>query len=192
MYILPVKSPCTLTIIARIAPLVLLIAAGHGGCWKIFGIWNNRLLSHPLWKLIWGLLGWVPTRAFSLWPAVFLDIENFTTLVTSHIWPGRWSSSRATTIPTAAALEINLFQSLVYQMLNGHSICLWKWRLISRLLFAGSRFSPLWIHKIAVLSRSLLHKELIGYELLLWYDIHVTHTKFFDKLRNLLVLMNSP
>ena len=32
----------------------------------------------------------------------------------------------------------------------------------------------------------------MGYELLLWYDIHVTHTKFLDKLRNLLVILNIP
>ena len=30
MAILPVKSPCTLTIIARGAPFVLLVVAGHG------------------------------------------------------------------------------------------------------------------------------------------------------------------
>ena len=29
MAILPVKSPCTLTIIARVAPLVLLVVAVH-------------------------------------------------------------------------------------------------------------------------------------------------------------------
>ena len=38
MAILPVKSPCTLTIIARDAPLVLVVVAGHGGCCQIFGI----------------------------------------------------------------------------------------------------------------------------------------------------------
>ena len=32
MAILPVKSPCTLTIIARDAPLLLLVVAGHGAC----------------------------------------------------------------------------------------------------------------------------------------------------------------
>ena len=36
--ILPVKSPCTLTIIARGAPLVLLVVAVHGGCCQIFDI----------------------------------------------------------------------------------------------------------------------------------------------------------
>ena len=36
--ILPVNSPCTLTIIARDAPLVFLVVEGHGGCYQIFGI----------------------------------------------------------------------------------------------------------------------------------------------------------
>ena len=36
--ILPLKSSCTLTIIARDAPLLLLVVAGHGGCYQIFGI----------------------------------------------------------------------------------------------------------------------------------------------------------
>ena len=34
----PVKSPCTLTIIARVAPLVLLVVTVHGGCCQIFVI----------------------------------------------------------------------------------------------------------------------------------------------------------
>ena len=38
MAILPVKSPCTLTIIARGAPFVLLVIAGHGGCFQILVI----------------------------------------------------------------------------------------------------------------------------------------------------------
>ena len=36
--ILPVNSPCTLTIIARDASLVILVVAGHDGCYQIFGI----------------------------------------------------------------------------------------------------------------------------------------------------------
>ena len=51
--ILPVKSPCTLTIIARDAPLVLVVVAGHGGCYQIFGIRVNRISSYPFWKLIY-------------------------------------------------------------------------------------------------------------------------------------------
>ena len=69
--ILPVKSPCTLSIIARGAPLLFLVVAGHGGCCQIFGILDNKLIDHPFWKLVCGLLGWVPTRAVSLWPTVF-------------------------------------------------------------------------------------------------------------------------
>ena len=65
MAILPVIPPCTPTIIARGAPLLLIIVMGHGGCCKIFGIWNNRLLGNPFWKLIWGGLGWVPTEPFT-------------------------------------------------------------------------------------------------------------------------------
>ena len=192
MDILPVKSPYTLTIIARGAPLLILVVTSHGGCCQIFGIWDNKLLDHPLWKLICGLLGCVPTRDISRWPAVFLDMTPFTTLVTGYIWPGRWPSSRATIISTVADLEINLLQSLVDWLFNGHSVCLRKWRLVWRLFFAASRFPPLWIHNIEVFLRSPLYKGLIGYDILLWYDIHVTHTKFLDKLRNLLVLLNSP
>ena len=47
-------------------------------------------------------------------------------------------------------------------------------------------------YKIAVFSRSLLYKVLKRYEILLLYNIHVTHTKFLDKLCNLLVLLNTP
>ena len=177
---------------SRGATYVLLVVAGHGGGCKIFGIWNNRLLSNPFWKLICGLLGWVPTRAISIWPAVFLEMSLFTTLVTSHIWSVRLPSSRANTIYTGAAPEINLLKSLVDQLINVHSVCLRKWGLVLRIFFAVSGFPPLLIHKIAVFSRILLYKEIIGYELLLWYDIRITHTTFLDKLRNSLVLLNSP
>ena len=141
MAILPVKSPSTLTIIARGAPLVLLVVTGHGGCCHIFVIWDNRLSSHPFWKLVYGLLGCVTTRAMARWPAVFLDVALFTTLVTSPIiWPGKWPSSRSTTISTAVAFEINLVQSLVDRLLNCHSLCLgskgWSWDF--SLLVAGS------------------------------------------------------
>ena len=150
------------------------------------------LLSNPFWKLICTLLGWVPTRSISLWPAVFLYMAPFTTLLTSYIWPGRWPSSKATNISTAAALEINLIQSLVGWLLNGHVVGLWKWRLVLRLFFAVSRFPLIWIHNFALFTRSLLYKRLICYDILLWYVIHVTHTKFIDQLRNLLVLLNIP
>ena len=116
----------------------------------------------------------------------------FTTLVTSYIWPGRWPYSRAIIIYTPAAPEINLHQSLVGRLLNWRSVCLRNWRLVLILFFAGSRFPLLWIHKIMVFSRSLFCKGLIGYEILLWYEIHVTHTIFLDKFCNHLVILNSP
>ena len=72
---LPVKYPCPTTIIARGLPLVLIVVAGHGGCCNIFGIRENRILSNPFWKPIFGLLVWVTTRFISLWPAVFIDME---------------------------------------------------------------------------------------------------------------------
>ena len=79
MAILPVKSPCTLTIISLGVPLVIIVVVGHGVCCKIFAIWNNRLLSNPFWKLVCVILGWFPTRAISLWPVVFLDMAIFAT-----------------------------------------------------------------------------------------------------------------
>ena len=166
--ILSVKSPCSITTITRGATLGLLVVADHGGCCNIFGIWNNRFCSDPLWKLVCWILRWVPTRDISRWPAVFLAMDLLTTLVKSYIWPYGWPSSRATTVYTAAALGINLLQSLVDWLFNGHSVFLRKWRLVLRLFFDCSRFPPLWIHKIAVFSRSLLYKGLIGYEILLW------------------------
>ena len=192
MATLPLKPPCTITIIERGAPLVFIVVVGHGGRWKIFGIWNNSILSYPLWKIICVLLGWFPTRAIFIWPAVFLDTAILTTLVTSHIWLDRRPSSRTTTISTVVDLEAKLIQSLVGILLNDHSVCLWKWRLFLRIFFASSQFSPLWINKIAVFTRSLFYKVLIGDELLWWYYIHITHTKFLDKLCNLLVLLNCP
>ena len=63
---LPVKSPCTIIIIERVAPLVLVVVTGHGGGCQIFGIRNNRLLGEPFWKLICGIIGSFPTRYSSL------------------------------------------------------------------------------------------------------------------------------
>ena len=192
MAILPVKLLCSITIITIGAPIVLLAVVGHGGCCNIFGILNNRLISDPFWKIVCVLLGWVPTRVSSLWPTVFLYRALLTTLVTSQIWLDRWPSSIDTNIYTEAALEVNLIQRLVDRLLNDHSVCLWKWRLFLRLILVGIRLPQLWIGKIEVFTRILLYKGKIGDELLWWYDIYVTHTKFIYKLRNLLVLMNPP
>ena len=190
--VLPVKPPCTITIIARGTPLVLLVVSGHGYCCKIFGVWNNRLLSDPLWKLICRLIGWVPTRAISLWPEFFLDMAIFPQLwqFTSDMID--YPPPDPVQISTEADLDIKFLQSLVDQLINCHSVFLWKCNFVLRLLFSGSRFLTLLIDKIAVFTRSLLYMGLIGYERLLWYYIHATHMKLLDKLCNLLVLLNIP
>ena len=167
--ILPVKSPWTITIIARGAPLVLLVIVDRGGCCNIFSILNNRLLSDPLCNLGCGLLGWVTIRASSLWPSLFLDISLLATLVATHIWLEIRPSSICTDISSAAALGVDLLQSFFDRLINGHSVCLHNWRLVLRLLLAGSQFLPLWIDNIVVFARSLLYKRLIGDELLWWY-----------------------
>ena len=112
------------------------------------------------------------------------------TLVTGHILPGIWPSSRSTIIYTVVALEVNFLQRLVYWLINSHSVCIWKWSLLLILLIYDSWFPPILIKKFVVFVLILLYKGLIVYELLWWYDIHVTHKKFFDKLCNLLVLLN--
>ena len=67
----PVKYPYNLTIISNGATLVLLVIVGHGGCCKIFGIWNKRLISNPLWKLIADFLGGSPPETFPF------DLKSF-------------------------------------------------------------------------------------------------------------------
>ena len=161
--ILPLKPPCTIIIVSRGTPLVPLSVAGHSGCWNIFRIWNNNLLSNPFWKFICGLLGWVTTGYSSLWPSVFLYMAMFATLVTSRIWLDRWPSSRATTISTRADLEVNLLQRLFDRLLNVHSVRLQNRRLLLRLLFAASQFPLLWIGNVSVFMCILLYKVLIGY-----------------------------
>ena len=190
--ILPVNFPLTITIITRGAPLIILVIVGCDGCFKIFGILNNRIISNPFWKLICGLLGWVATRYSYLWPALFIDMSLLATLVTSHIWLERWPSSRTTTISDVADLEVNLLEILVDLMINGHIVCLLKWMLVLILIISSRRLPPLWIEKSVLFTRSLFYKRLMGDDLIWWYYIYITHTKFLDKLRNLLVLMNPP
>ena len=105
MAIFPVKSPCTLTIIARCASFVLLVIADHGGCCQILVIWVNRICIHPLWKLIHGLLGCVISGTISLWLAVFLNMALFTTLVTFSIWLGKLPFFRACSIPDSCYIN---------------------------------------------------------------------------------------
>ena len=192
MDILLVKSPWTITIIPRGAPLVLIVVVGHDWCCYIFGIWSNSLFGEPLWRLIFGLLQWVPNGDISLLPLVFMEMALLDTLVTSQIWPYILLSSKVTTISTAEALEFNFIKILSGQLLNGHRLFLWKRRFVLRLFHDSIQFPPLLINKVTLFMHSLLYQGLGRGELLWWYDIHVAHTKFLDKLRKLLVLMNFP
>ena len=89
-------------------------------------------------------------------------------------------------------LEVNLLQRLVDQLLNLRSIGFRQRRLVLRLYLACSRFPLIWIDKVALFTCSLSYKGRVGDEILYWYDIHVTHMMFIDKILNLLVLLNFP
>ena len=113
-------------------------------------------------------------------------------LVTNQMLLRRWPSSRATTISAVSVPEVNFIQSLVDWIINLHSVCLQKQRLFLIFLFSGGRSPPLLINKVVEFAHSLLHKGIIGNELLWLYVKHVTHTKIIYKLRNLLVLLIYP
>ena len=166
----------------------------YGSWWMFQDLWylKKRLLSNPLCNIICGILGWVLTRAISLWPAVSLDMSLLVIFVTNYILLDRWTSLRATNISTVSDIKVNLLQILVDWMLKFHNVFLHEWRLVLRLLLACSWFPPLWIYEVSLFTHSLLYKGIIGDELLWWYDIHVTHTNFLDKLRYFLVIINFP
>ena len=65
-------------------------------------------------------------------------------------------------------------------------------RLVLRIISARNRFPQILISNIYILTCSIFRKGLISDELLWSYDIQVTHTKFIDKLWNILVLLNLP
>ena len=60
------------------------------------------------------------------------------------------------------------------------------------ILFFSSRLPLIQVFKVAIFKFILLYKGLVSYEILWWYEIHVTHTNFLDKIRNLIVLMDLP
>ena len=91
---------------------------------------------------------------FPLYP---VGMALLVTLMTSCIRTVIWLFYRSTNIFTVAALEANLIQSIVDRLTNGHSICIWRWRLALGLLLASSRSPPLWINKAMVFMRNLLY-----------------------------------
>ena len=110
----------------------------------------------------------------------------------NRIWPVRWLSPIPTTISTIEYTEIKLIHSRFEKLLNRNSVYLQKQTLVLRLLIYSSRFPPIWINKVAVLTRSIFHKGLIGDEILWLCEVHVTHTRFLYKIHNLLMIMNRP
>ena len=114
----------------------------------------------------------------------------FDTLVTSHIWYGRWPSIKNIPIYIAEALKTNLLQSFVGQLFNCHSICIWVWIIVLVILLSDIRPPSLLINKVVVLTHILLCKGLIGDDIIWFYEIQGTPTDFLDKLCNFLVLLN--
>ena len=191
MAILPLKSPWTINIVSRLTTLVLLVVAGHVGCCiSLISETTYWLMNHNVSSL---LAFW---DRFKLEPFTFylqcLHKQPFLPQLKNHIWPSIWPSSRATTVYTVVFFEIYLPQILVNWLLNCHSLWLWELKLVLLLLLYGSRSPLLWIDEVATLMHAILHKGLIGDDLLLFYDVYVTHTHILDKLRNLLLILNFP
>ena len=102
-----------LSIIEKCTPLIIISAAGNGGCWQIFSRRKNRLLGYSFWKLICKLFVWVTTRTIYLGLTLPLVMDLLAKLVTHKIWPGRRPYSRSTTISTVVDIEVNFPQSYV-------------------------------------------------------------------------------
>ena len=142
-------------------------------------------------RLFLELLDGFPSEPFKFGLQYFCKFPLFPHLLKSHL-SGRLTSSIDTVIYTDVYLEDNLIQILVNWLLYLHCVCLWEQRLVLRLILEGSRFPYLGVYKVMVFTRSLLHKVLIGDDILWLYDVQSIHTKLLDKLYNLLVLLNLP
>ena len=103
-----------------------------------------------------------------------------------------WYSSIANNIATLSYHGVKFLSIIFVWLSNWHGLCLQERRLVLIFLLAGSRFPPIWINKVTVFTHSLLYKRLIGYDLLIFYDIQVTYMKFINKIGNLLVPMILP
>ena len=64
--------------------------------------------------------------------------------------------------------------------------------MILRLILTSRGLPPLRVYKVVVFINIFLKKGLIDNNIIRLYDILVTHTKFLDKILNLLVLLNLP
>ena len=50
--IFTVEPTCTINIIAKNVPILLLVVEVHGGCFQVFSIWKNRIFGDPFWKIL--------------------------------------------------------------------------------------------------------------------------------------------
>ena len=64
--------------------------------------------------------------------------------------------------------------------------------MILRLILTSRGLPTLRVYKVVVFINIFLKKGLIDNNIIRLYDILVTHTKFLDKILNLLVLLNLP
>ena len=164
----------------------------HGGCFQIFTILNNRILGNIFCKLSCCLLVLLPTKPIYIEFEIPFDMDLLDILVIGKILPGRIPSTISITIYSEASTNTNFLQIYIYQMINFHSKILLEWRLVLRLLLVVSGLLMLIANKVAVFLHILLHKGIIGNEILRLYAILATHKKFLDKLHILLVLLNGP
>ena len=64
--------------------------------------------------------------------------------------------------------------------------------MVLRLLISGSNLQMIWVENLAVFRSIILHKGIIYDDIFRLYDIHNKQQYVYDKLCNLLVLMNIP
>ena len=84
------------------------------------------------------------------------------------------------------------FHNIFEWLFNLHSVCIWKRRMVFITILALSGIPPLWIGNYMVFMCGIFNKGLICNEILGLHEILVTHTKFLNEFRNLLVLLNFP
>ena len=99
----PVETPQTISIIARITPLVLVIFMVCGRYFQILCIRDNGIHGISLWKFTCWTHVWISTKTIYILLTTPLETSVIVTIFTSHIWPGRQPSTGSITIPTEAA-----------------------------------------------------------------------------------------
>ena len=185
-----VRTPYTITLIARNTPSLLLLVLFQGGCCQISHIWNNRILGDQFWKLSCWPLRKISIRNFSIGFEIPFYMSLFSTLLKSWNWLGRQLSTRAIFFPTLADFQISFIQS-IYDCLGSFlSRKIQRQMIILGILFDISGFPQLWVNNVTVFTHSLLNKGTICNELLILHDTLFTNMKFLNKFRNFLIFMS--